>query len=82
MDWLIMRRILTRFVLGPSLGYPADLKGNNARALSAMSEYGLRIPVLFYWSGQDAVEAAGLLKKELRLKKYHKFQNILRPKPV
>jgi hypothetical protein len=69
MDWLVMRRILTRFVLGPSLGYPAALKGDNARALSAMSEYGLRIPVLFYWSGQDAVEVAGLLKKALRLNK-------------
>jgi hypothetical protein len=69
MDWLVMRRILTRFVLGPSLGYPADLKGDNAKALSAMSEYGLRIPVLFYWSGQDAGEVAGLLKKALRLNK-------------
>jgi hypothetical protein len=69
MDWLVMRRILTRFVLGPSLGYPADLKGINARALSAMSEYGLRVPVLFYWYGQEASEAAGLLKKALRLNK-------------
>ncbi|MBN1392027.1 MAG: hypothetical protein JW947_04405, partial [Sedimentisphaerales bacterium] len=69
MDWLVMRRILTRFVLGPSLGYPADLKGDNARALSVMSEYGLRIPVLFYWSGQNAGEVAGLLKKALRLNK-------------
>jgi hypothetical protein len=69
MNWLVMRRILTRFILGPSLGYPADLTGDNARAISAMSEYGLRIPVLFYWSGQSAVEVAGLLKKALRLNK-------------
>jgi hypothetical protein len=69
MDWLVMRRILTRFILGPILGYPADLKGDNARALSAMSEYGLRIPVLFYWSGESTVEVAGLLKMALRLNK-------------
>jgi len=69
MNWLVMRRILTRFILGPDLGYPADLKGDNARALSAMSEYGLKIPVLFYWSGQNAIEVSELLKKALRLNK-------------
>ncbi len=69
MNWLVMRRILIRFILGPSLGYPAALKGDNARALSAMSEYGLRLPVLFYWSGQSADVVADVLKKALRLNK-------------
>jgi hypothetical protein len=69
MDWLTVRRIFTRFILGPALGYPADLKAGNARVLAAMSEYGLRIPVLFYWSGQSGIEVAGVLKKALRLNK-------------
>jgi hypothetical protein len=69
MDWLAERRIPARFVLGPALGYPSELKKDTAKALTAMSEHGLRAPVLFYWSGQSCTVVAGLLKKALRLNK-------------
>jgi hypothetical protein len=69
MDWLGRQNITTRFILGPASGFPAELDGDAAEALATMSEYGMRTPVLFYWSGQSAAEVAGVLKNALCLNK-------------
>jgi hypothetical protein len=69
MGWLASQRVIVRFILGSELDYPVDLKSENAKVLSAMSQYGLRVPVLYYWSGQGGIEIAGVLKKALLLNK-------------
>jgi hypothetical protein len=69
MKGLVEMRAVFRYVLGSGLGYSGDLNGNDARKLVMMSDYGLRVPVLFYWSGEDHVVVEQLLKKALKLNK-------------
>jgi hypothetical protein len=69
-DWLAKHRIVARYVLGPALGYAGNLDGKTSKVLKAMSDEGLRVPVLFYWSGQDGVEVKEVLSRALRLNKF------------
>ena len=69
MDWLSGKRIVTRYVFGSSLGHADEIEAETAKTFEAISGYGLRMPVLFYWSGQNKTAVAELLKKALRLNK-------------
>jgi hypothetical protein len=68
-DWLTKQRIVARYILGPALGYAGDIDNKAAKTLEAMSGYGLRVPLLFYWSGEAYEGVANVLKKALRLNK-------------
>jgi hypothetical protein len=69
-DWLARRRVALRYVLGPALGYAADLNSRTAKILKAMSDEGLRVGVLFYWSGQGCGEVKKVFNRALRLNKF------------
>jgi hypothetical protein len=69
MNRLVQKGIISRFVLGPALGYSEGLEGDNAGAVKAMSDNGLRVPVLFYWGGENKTIVARQFRKALRLNK-------------
>jgi hypothetical protein len=69
-DWLTRQRIVVRYVLGPALGYAGDIDSRTAKILKAMSDEGLRVPVLFYWSGESASAVRDVLRRALRLNKF------------
>jgi hypothetical protein len=68
-DWLIKQKIVVRYILGPALGYAGDLDAATAKTIEEMANQGLRIPLLFYWSGQSGSVTAEMLSKALRLNK-------------
>jgi len=68
-NWLTSRRIFSRYILGPALGYAADLDAQAAKSIEEMANQGLRVPLLYYWSGQGHREVAEVLNKALRLNK-------------
>lgn len=67
MDFLIKHKVILRYVLGSSLGYSENLYGKDAKALSTVSDYGLRVPVLFYWSGEKTEIVERILRRALEL---------------
>jgi hypothetical protein len=69
-DWLTRQRITIRYVLGPALGYACNIDGRTTKTLKAMSDEGLRVLVLFYWSGQRAAAVKNVLKRALLLNKF------------
>jgi hypothetical protein len=69
MNRLVQKGIISRFILGPALSYSCGLEGDNASAVKAMSENGLRVPVLFYWGGEKQTIVAQQFRKALRINK-------------
>jgi len=67
MELLVKYRVLFRYVLGCGLGYSGNLGKKESKDLMFMSDYGLRVPVLFYWAGECLESVIQLLKRALEL---------------
>jgi len=65
MDFLVRHKVILRYILGSRLGYATGLDGREGGTLSRTCSYGLRVPVLYYWSGEDAESVANVLRNAL-----------------
>jgi hypothetical protein len=68
-NWITRQGIITRLVLGSAVNHAGDIGGAEATVLKAMSEEGLRVPILYYWAGEQREKVAETLRRALRLNK-------------
>jgi len=67
MDFLSQQDVILRYVLGAALGYSGNLSIQQKETLKTTSNYGLRVPVLFYWAGEDPLLVKEILEEALIL---------------
>jgi len=67
MDFLVQQDVILRYVLGAALGYSGNLGKQEKEVLRTTSNYGLRVPVLFYWAGEDLLIVREILDEALSL---------------
>jgi hypothetical protein len=67
MDFLVQQGVILRYVLGAALGYSGHLGKQEKEFLKTTSNYGLRMPVLFYWAGEDLLIVKEILEEALSL---------------
>jgi len=65
LDTLLRLNVQLRFALGPAAGYPYALGQEAEAATQQMTDYGLRIPFLYYYRNEVPVDTACLLRRTL-----------------